>query len=372
MTEVLDALSCAHAQGIVHRDLKPENIMITKTGVRRNAMVLDFGLGGFAFEVGIETARLTATHEMMGTPCYAAPEQLRGEPPSPRSDIYSWGLIFLECLTGEIAVGGATTHEVLLRQLSPDPVPIPARAQGTARRPPARSGHDEERRGASRDHRRAARGARDARARGDARVVPARRPAREGERRQLTLVACRATVARARRRAGRSRGARPRRCRRSSSCIERLAGPRDGTVVSSRRRPGACSPSAIRVRRRTTPGAPCGPRSTSPPRRSATSERLARERGLVVAVRIGVHSGLVIVREGGGFAIVGAAPHVAARHQRPCRCAGEVLRERRDARASFAARWSARRPAWRTISSPGRTTTLYRVRAERGAGGAHQ
>ena len=41
---------------------------------------------------------------MMGTPCYAAPEQLRGEPPSTRSDLYSWGLIFLECLTGELAV----------------------------------------------------------------------------------------------------------------------------------------------------------------------------------------------------------------------------------------------------------------------------
>ncbi len=128
MTQVLDALSCAHAHGIVHRDLKPENIMVTKTGARRNALVLDLGLGGFAPEAqGRHLPRLTATHEIMGTPCYAAPEQLRGEPPSTRSDLYSWGLIFLECLSGELAVSGASGQEVILKQLGTDPVPIPPR-----------------------------------------------------------------------------------------------------------------------------------------------------------------------------------------------------------------------------------------------------
>ena len=126
MTQVLDALSCAHARGVVHRDLKPENIMVTKTGVRRNALVLDFGLGGFTREAEAwALPRLTATHELMGTPCYAAPEQLRGEPPTTRSDLYSWGLTFLECLTGERAVQGGSVHEVIMRQLGPEPVPIP-------------------------------------------------------------------------------------------------------------------------------------------------------------------------------------------------------------------------------------------------------
>jgi TOMM system kinase/cyclase fusion protein len=126
MTQVLDALSCAHAHGVVHRDLKPENIMLTHTGARRNALVLDFGLGGLTQDAerwGL--SRITATHEMLGTPCYAAPEQLRGEAPTTRSDLYSWGLIFLECLTGELAVGGGSGQDVILKQLGPEPVPIP-------------------------------------------------------------------------------------------------------------------------------------------------------------------------------------------------------------------------------------------------------
>jgi len=233
MTQVLDALASAHAQGIVHRDLKPENVMITRTGLQRNAMVLDFGLGGFAVDYGLEHARLTATHEMMGTPCYAAPEQLRGDPPSARSDIYSWGLIFLECLTGKIAIEGTTAHQVLLRQLSAEPVALPAALKGqrlgrlleavTAknvdeRRVTIASTIEAlsalEREGTPR---RAGQG-----------VVAGR----EGERRQLTLVACRASVRR-------TDGA-PLDLEDLDSVLEqqrelyqRLAGPRDGTLVSS-------------------------------------------------------------------------------------------------------------------------------------------
>ena len=126
LAQVLDALSCAHARGVVHRDLKPENIMVTKTGARRNALVLDFGLGGFTRDAEAWTLpRITATQELLGTPCYAAPEQLRGEPPTTRSDLYSWGLIFVECLTGELPVRGASAQEVIAKQLGPEPVAIP-------------------------------------------------------------------------------------------------------------------------------------------------------------------------------------------------------------------------------------------------------
>ena len=102
MTQVLDALACAYAKGIVHRDLKPANLMLSGTGVRRNALVLDFGLGGVAENRRRkEWESLTQSGEFLGTPLYAAPEQLSGETPTERSDLYAWGLIFLECLTGQ-------------------------------------------------------------------------------------------------------------------------------------------------------------------------------------------------------------------------------------------------------------------------------
>ncbi len=120
--QVLDALACAHARGIVHRDLKPENIMISRSGVRRHALVLDFGLGGVT---AAASAAAASPAELVGTPCYAAPEQLRGAPPSPLADLYAWGLILLECVTGTRAIAGETTSAVLARQLAPDPVPLP-------------------------------------------------------------------------------------------------------------------------------------------------------------------------------------------------------------------------------------------------------
>src|SRR5436309_11690005 len=137
MTQVLDALACAHARGVVHRDLKPENIMVTQTGAQRNALVLDFGLGGLAREVeDWSLPRLTATRDILGTPSYAAPEQLRGEPVSTRSDLYAWGLILLECLTGELALPGQPMHEATVKQLSPAPVSIPPSTRnGRLRRP---------------------------------------------------------------------------------------------------------------------------------------------------------------------------------------------------------------------------------------------
>ncbi len=197
MTQVLDALASAHALGIVHRDLKPENIMVTRTGARRNAMVLDFGLGGFSREAeGWHLPRITATYELLGTPCYAAPEQLRGELPSPRSDLYSWGLIFLECLTGSVAVTGASGQDVIMRQLGPEPVPIPPwlRQHRIGRLVEVATAKSIERRTVTVEE------LLDALTAGPATMEEPRADgpalvASEGERRQLTLVCCRIAVA---------------------------------------------------------------------------------------------------------------------------------------------------------------------------------
>jgi TOMM system kinase/cyclase fusion protein len=115
--QVLDALGYAHAQDVVHRDLKPENIMVTTTGLRRNALVLDFGLATTVVD--------GERGEVVGTAGYAAPEQLRGEAATPRSDLYAWGLVLLECLTGERAVRAGSRHDAVLRQLGPDAVGLP-------------------------------------------------------------------------------------------------------------------------------------------------------------------------------------------------------------------------------------------------------
>jgi TOMM system kinase/cyclase fusion protein len=126
MGQVLDALSCAHDQGIIHRDLKPANIMVVPTGARRNALVLDFGIGALSHEMqGADYDDLTTTMGRLGTPAYSSPEQLRGHDITPHSDLYSWGLVFLECLTGQRAIQGGSVAEIMHRQLSPDPISIP-------------------------------------------------------------------------------------------------------------------------------------------------------------------------------------------------------------------------------------------------------
>lgn len=118
MGQVLDALACAHSTGIVHRDLKPENIMITQPGARPYVKVLDFGIGAF-------TGDSFPADNIAGTPAYCAPEQLRGEPPCARSDLYAWGLLLTECITGIPVISGKTLTAVCEQQLSPEPVPLP-------------------------------------------------------------------------------------------------------------------------------------------------------------------------------------------------------------------------------------------------------
>jgi tetratricopeptide (TPR) repeat protein len=89
--QIAAALAEAHAKGIVHRDLKPSNLMVAKSGVK----VLDFGLARLA-----QDETVTASHVVIGTPAYMAPEQRQGKPVDPRTDIYSFGCVLYEMLTG--------------------------------------------------------------------------------------------------------------------------------------------------------------------------------------------------------------------------------------------------------------------------------
>jgi len=105
LIQIADALESAHRQGIVHRDLKPANVMITKSG----AKVLDFGLGarrappdGPAQDPGVSGSKgLTVEGRIMGTVPYMAPEQLQGKSADHRTDIFGFGAVAYEMLTGD-------------------------------------------------------------------------------------------------------------------------------------------------------------------------------------------------------------------------------------------------------------------------------
>ncbi|WP_281558480.1 TOMM system kinase/cyclase fusion protein [Thalassomonas sp. RHCl1] len=125
MACVLDALSHAHDQGVIHRDIKPANIMLYKVGAKTQVKVLDFGIGTLKNEARqLDYKTITLTQETLGTPSYSAPEQLRGEPPVAQTDIYVWGLVFLECLTGTPTITGSSLASIFHQQLSPANVPL--------------------------------------------------------------------------------------------------------------------------------------------------------------------------------------------------------------------------------------------------------
>lgn len=111
--QICDALEAASLKGIVHRDLKPENIfLIERHGDRDFVKVLDFGISKFHDGIGGSTR----TGELMGTPYYMAPEQIRGDRNlSHVADIYALGVIFFQALTGDVPFDGNTLPELILK-----------------------------------------------------------------------------------------------------------------------------------------------------------------------------------------------------------------------------------------------------------------
>lgn len=124
LKDMAAGLHVAHELKIVHRDLKPENVMVCRTdeGVDY-AVVMDFGLAKER-KAGTELQKLTATGIILGTPEFMSPEQLRGKPLDPRTDIYSLGLMTYEMLTGKLPFQGRTQQEMMIARLRSEPTPL--------------------------------------------------------------------------------------------------------------------------------------------------------------------------------------------------------------------------------------------------------
>jgi hypothetical protein len=124
-------LAAAHDRGIVHRDLKPENVFLTRDG---RVKILDFGVARLDRADAADGSLTTTTErgQFIGTPAYASPEQVMGEPATPRADLFSFGVVLYELLTGTHPFRRETSADTMTAILRVDPPPLAGAVPGAS------------------------------------------------------------------------------------------------------------------------------------------------------------------------------------------------------------------------------------------------
>ena len=118
LTQVSSALDYAHAQSVIHRDLKPTNILLDD---KNDAFLTDFGIAKLSVP---NTEGLTTTGNVIGTPTYMAPEQWRGEDPTPLTDVYGLGILMYLMMTAKPPFEADTPHSLMYKHLNDPPPPM--------------------------------------------------------------------------------------------------------------------------------------------------------------------------------------------------------------------------------------------------------
>ncbi len=123
--QVCDGVAAAHKKGLIHRDLKPSNIVLLPAPDGTDLVkILDFGLAKVISGDGANRENLTMTGEVLGTPAYMAPEQCMGTAMDMRTDIYCFGCVMYETLSGKLPLVGDTSYEVMHKHINEAPISL--------------------------------------------------------------------------------------------------------------------------------------------------------------------------------------------------------------------------------------------------------
>jgi serine/threonine protein kinase len=125
--QICSGLACAHANGVLHRDLKPSNVMIVEREGKQQAVVIDFGIAK-----ATANQKLTSTGAILGTPLYMSPEQFIGKQTEATSDVYSFGCVLYEMLTGRPPFQGENAVELAAKHNGELPVPPSELSKGVS------------------------------------------------------------------------------------------------------------------------------------------------------------------------------------------------------------------------------------------------